>query len=841
MTDSSVRRLLGASLVSAVAIAMVSPVAYGQAFSGVYTFGSGATNSFAYNGSVIPNLTISNITQSGSVTPSSSAGNFRASNWALDGLPVGSLTGALDPLKYFEFTLTASNDYTFSLADLNFGFGRSGTGPRTAQWRSSLDSYAAVIASYSSLGTSGLFTNNAGALTFSTDSSATTGTNVVLSLSGSSASYTNLSTISLRFYGYNSEGTGGTGGLQAPLTFNGSLTAPPASYLYWDAGAWTGTSPGTGGSGLWTDGTGGWDSTKTADFGGTGNAVTVGGVTAAKGITFSSTGYTLAGGTITMSGSSSSPNTITTGSDTSVAATIDSVLAGSGGVTKAGAGTLVLGGANTLTGGLAINGGTLQIAANSALGDTANDISFAAGTLKTTASVSMGSGRDVTGGGTLDIAPGTTLTSSGSFNLSSTTLANSGTLDLQGATRSVGVLTFGAAGAVNGSGAISASGLTATNVTSGSAIINPAITFTSGDKTVDVGSGGTLVLNGDIAGTTGRILKTGAGTLVASGSNSTSGYRLGASGAAPTNGGTLILGAAAASGTASQLQVNYGTLEAAVPLTFTNGFSIGGRTGAVAVIGGTAATTFSGSTSFFRATATSGELRLDVNNATILSGTIGATSGGGSATGITLGGTGSLTLNGGAALTEAITLQDSLDFVVNNALAGSVNVANGTLLGGTGTIAGAVSVLGGGIVAPGTSPGTLTVNNIFSLAGTSVLEFELNAADQTVGSGVNDLIAGVTNLTLDGVLNVTGSGDFTAIVAPATWRLFNYSGILTNNTLTLGSTPTLAAGQSFTLDTATSGQVNLVVIPEPGSVALAGIGLAAAAWATRRKWLRTAN
>ena len=841
MTDSSVRRLLGASLVSVVAIAMVSPVAYGQAFSGVYTFGSGATNSFAYNGSVIPNLTISNITQSGSVTPSSSAGNFRASNWALDGSPAGSLTGALDPLKYFEFTLTASNDYTFSLADLNFGFGRSSTGPRTAQWRSSLDSYASVIASYSSLGTSGLFTNNAGALTFSTDSSATTGTNVVLSLSGSSASYTNLSTISLRFYGYNSETTGGTGGLQAPLTFNGSLTAPPAFYLYWDAGTWTGTGPGTGGSGLWSDGTGGWDSAKTADFGGTGNAVTVGGVTAAKGLTFSSTGYTLAGGTITMSGSSSSPNTITTGSDTSVTATIDSVLAGSGGLTKAGAGALVLGGANTLTGGLAINGGTLQIAANSALGDTANDISFAAGTLKTTASVSMGSGRDVTGGGTLDIAPGTTLTSSGSFNLSSTTLANSGTLDLQGATRSVGVLTFGAAGAVNGSGAISASGLTATNVTSGSAIINPAITFTSGDKTVDVGSGGTLVLNGDIAGTTGRILKTGAGTLVASGSNSTSGYRLGASGAAPTNGGTLIFGAAAASGTATQLQLNYGTLQAAAPSTFTNGLSIGGRTGAVAVIGGTAATTFSGSTSFFRGTATSGELRLDVNNATILSGTIGATSGGGSATGITLGGTGSLTLNGGAALTEAITLQDSLDFVVNNALAGSVNVANGTLLSGTGTIAGAVSVLGGGIVAPGTSPGTLTVNNIFSLAGTSVLDFELNAADQTVGSGINDLIAGVTNLTLDGVLNVSGSGDFTAIVAPASWRLFNYSGILTNTTLTLGSTPTLAAGQSFTLDTATSGQVNLVVIPEPGSVALAGIGLAAAAWATRRKWLRTAN
>ncbi len=247
--------------------------------------------------------------------------------------------------------------------------------------------------------------------------------------------------------------------------------------------------------------------------------------------------------------------------------------------------------------------------------------------------------------------------------------------------------------------------------------------------------------------------------------------------------------------------------------------------------------TFSGSTGFFRGTATSGELRLDVNNATILSGTIGATGGGGSATGITLGGTGSLTLNGGAALTELISLQDSLDLIVNNTLGSGVNVANGTLLGGTGTIAGGVSILGGGILSPGTSPGTLTVNNVFALADTSVMTYELNAADQTVGGGVNDLVAGITNLTLDGILNVTGIGDFTAIVAPATWRLFTYSGTLTDGGVTLGSLPTLAAGQSYQLDTATAGQVNLVVIPEPTmTTALAGVGVAVAAtWLRRRR------
>lgn len=686
--------------------------------------------------------------------------------------------------------------------------------------------------------------NSAGDVSYPSDGGNTAVNPPLTSSTSVSLTGLNLSTDSSYYLRWSMTTTGSWSNGQGLGVDNFVITATyplVALDLYWDGAAgWSGTAPGTGGIGEWTDGSGSWDSTKAANFAGTAGTVTAGAVTANRGITFTTTGYTLTGGTITLAAVSSGLNSITTGTDGSVTTTIDSALAGSAGIQKLGQGTLILGGANTFTGGLTLSSGTLQISSDSNLGDAAGAVTINS-TLKTTANVSLGSSRAVSGAGTLDIAPGTTLTSSGSFNLSSTTLASAGTLDLQGATRSVGVLTFGTAAVVNGSGAISASGLTATNVTSGSAIINPAITFTSGDKTVDVGSGGTLLLNGDIAGTTGRILKTGAGTLVASGSNSTSGYRLGASGASPTNGGTLILAAAAASGTASQLQLNYGTLQATAPSTFTNGFSIGGRTGAVAVIGGTAATTFSGSTSFFRATATSGELRLDVNNATILSGTIGATSGGGSATGITLGGTGSLTLNGGAALTEAITLQDSLDFVVNNSLAGSVNVANGTLLGGTGTIAGAVSVLGGGIVAPGTSPGTLTVNNIFSLAGTSVLEFELNAADQTVGSGVNDLIAGVTNLTLDGVLNVTGSGDFTAIVAPATWRLFNYSGILTNNTLTLGSTPTLAAGQSFTLDTATSGQVNLVVIPEPGSVALAGIGLAAAAWATHRKWLRTAN
>ncbi|NBW96433.1 MAG: hypothetical protein EBR28_06805, partial [Planctomycetia bacterium] len=347
--------------------------------------------------------------------------------------------------------------------------------------------------------------------------------------------------------------------------------------LYWDGGAgWNATAPGAGGTGNWADGSGSWDASKKANFGGSAGNVTVGSVTGSNGLAFTTSGYTLTGGTITLAGASSGINAITTGSDGTVSTTINSVLAGSAGLQKFGPGTLVLGGANTFSGGLTLTSGTLQISSDANLGDAASPVTLNS-TLKTTAGVSLASTRAVSGGGTLDIAPGTALSASGSFAMSSVMLTNSGTLDLQGPTRAVGNLTFGTAATVTGAGGLSVAGITATAVTSGSAVITPAITFTSsGNKTIDVGSGGTLVLGGDVAGTTGRIAKQGAGTLVVNGSNSTSGYQLGVSGTVPTNGGTLILGSAAASGT-GQLQFNYGTLQATAPFTFANGLSVGGR------------------------------------------------------------------------------------------------------------------------------------------------------------------------------------------------------------------------------------------------------------------------
>ncbi len=780
-------------------------------FAGTYTFtGSTGTNSpFAYNGTDIANLTESALSRT-NLPVSNSAGNFRSNGYALD-LVAGSLTGVYDPTKYFEFSLTAASGYALTMSNITFGLGRSATGPRSWAWASSVDNFASFTGDYTSLGASGLFstsvsaTNPQGALYFLTDSTSTTGTNIVLNLSGTS--FQNLSSVSFRLYGWNSEGTAGTAGLQGPLSFSGSLlnTSPVSGGVYWAA------DPAGGGSGTWTSsgttwatgpggvGSGQTQSDQTLIFAETSGTVGVSdSVSVSNGMAFQTTGYAVESGTVTLAGVTTANNAITT--DAGVTTTISSELAGTTGMTKSGSGTLILAGSNTFSGNTVIAAGTLQIAGDSALGNAANDLANN-GTLGTTGNVTLDAGRDITGSGVFDIPAGTTLTVNGGINNTATTLSNTGTFDLQGATRSLGVLRLDAAGTVDAVGAISATGLTAAGVSSGTATINPGIIFTGGNKTVEVGADGTLVLNGDISGLTGRISKTGAGTLIASGSNSTNGYQVGVSGSAPTNGGRLVLTAAAASGTGA-LQLNYGTLEATAPFTFANGLAIGGRLGAFAVLGGTNAMTFSGSTNFFRGTATSGELRLTVNNATVLNGPIGPPTGGGSATGITIGGTGSLAINGNAlSLVEMITLTDSIDLLVGGTLGGPLTVGPGNVIGGDGLINGSLHLdSGAAFIFDPTK--TLTVNGAVVTFG---------------GFGIVDLV---------GFSPAVPNGRYTLIDGIATTSTTNLLNIGPANAYGLGG------GRSAYFEI---GSLALLVVPEPSAMVLSSCALLAVALAWRRR------
>jgi hypothetical protein len=140
---------------------------------------------------------------------------------------------------------------------------------------------------------------------------------------------------------------------------------------------------------------------------------------------------------------------------------------------------------------------------------------------------------------------------------------------------------------------------------------------------------------------------------------------------------------------------------------------------------------------------------------------------------------------------------------------------------------GALTVAAGATLAPGNSPGTLNTGTL-TLADTSVLNFELNPTNTTVGSNINDLVSVTGDLTLDGLLTVAAtSGNFLSVTEDTAWRLFNYTGTLINNLVVLNSMPSIGNGLFWHIDTATAGQVNLVVIPEPGAALLGGLGVIA--------------
>ena len=204
----------------------------------------------------------------------------------------------------------------------------------------------------------------------------------------------------------------------------------------------------------------------------------------------------------------------------------------------------------------------------------------------------------------------------------------------------------------------------------------------------------------------------------------------------------------------------------------------------------------------------------DNNLSTTVSGVIqdGASNGGGGTGGSLIKiGSGTLTLSGSNTYTGS-TVLNAGGLKVNGSLAaGSTVVINAGTLSGTGNL-GAVTIANNAALAPGNSPGTITVGSL-TLSATSQLNYELATAG-VVGGGVNDLTVVNGNLTLDGVLNVTDAGGF----GVGTYRLFNYTGSLTDNTLNIGTVPGGFTAGELSIQSG-SGQVNLIVT---GSVVAGG-------------------
>lgn len=640
------------------------------------------------------------------------------------------------------------------------------------------------------------------------------------------AGFNNSQSVYVRVYYLGGSGTrSGLAIDDIAVTFNG---VPPAN-SYWAPGV------GGGGDGTWStansnwasaagvQGTGSQASAGPLIFGDTAGNISVSGtVSAPGGLQFTTTSYTIQGGTqVTLAGATIGENAIST--STGVTATINSVLGGSAGMTKGGAGTLVLGGANTFSGNVAISQGTLQIAADSALGNTANDIANN-GTLKTTANVSLDAGRDVTGAGAYDIANGTTLTVLGSISNTATTLADSGTLSLQGATRSLGAITINSPATINALGAINATTLTASGLNSGTATINPDIVFTTGDKTLNVAAGGTLDLNGALSngGGTGRIAKTGSGTLILGAANNMGGLRIGSTGSSPVDGGTVILENSVIGTQAQAIQHNFGILSAASSLTFSNGLSIGGRAGAVAVLAGSDMD-YQGQSSFFRGTGTSGELRLDINNNTTFSGGFGATSGGGSATGVTFGGNGTLIIGGnGSAFTDSVTFGSSLTAVrltSSNALAGATIVAGADKLEIATTNMTVAGISGSqNIVLDTAGPSPEAVALTISTATATTNNGIISGSGSLTKTGAGSLVLGGANTytgptsILEGNLTLSLNGSLTSDVTVGSLASIGGLGTITGDLF-------LDSGADFVFD------LNGPLFVNSGTVSFGGFGI----------------
>jgi Passenger-associated-transport-repeat len=136
-------------------------------------------------------------------------------------------------------------------------------------------------------------------------------------------------------------------------------------------------------------------------------------------------------------------------------------------------------------------------------------------------------------------------------------------------------------------------------------------------------------------------------------------------------------------------------------------------------------------------------------------------------------GSGSLTLTATNTYTGPTTVNGGTLFVDNTKGSGTgtgaLTVNTGGTLGGTGGVGGMVTVNSGGVVAPGHSPGTLSINGNYIQNSGGALKIELGGAG--AGIGFDQLVIN-GNASLDGILNLSlvsgfrpAVGDTFAIIA----------------------------------------------------------------------------
>jgi autotransporter-associated beta strand protein len=391
----------------------------------------------------------------------------------------------------------------------------------------------------------------------------------------------------------------------------------------------------------------------------------------------------------------------------------------------------------------------------------------------------------------------------------------------------------------NSTGGTAANGLTAPiNATSGSLNFNINA----------FAAGGTLgALSSDGNGACKFAFNAGSGNTITIGSASTPGIISGANGLSITKDGlgSLILNGTAANTYSGSTTINAGSVTAGKVNALGSGsgaLTVNGGTldigannqsvGAVVLAGGT----IDGSSGIL--TGTSYGLR---------SGTVSAKLGGASAaltkttggtatlTGVSTYG-GNTTISAGTlALSGSGSIANSPNIILNggtldvSGVTGGFSLLSGQTLKGNGSIVGGVTA--NGTMSPGASIGTLNLNSSLTLAATanSVMEINHSATPQNA-----DLIA-ATSITLGGTLTISdiGSGGF---LVGDVFNLFD--GSLSSAFASIVGLPALDPSMQWDtsgLMEAGNGELRITAVPEPSAVACLGLGIAALCMFRRRK------
>jgi fibronectin-binding autotransporter adhesin len=529
-------------------------------------------------------------------------------------------------------------------------------------------------------------------------------------------------------------------------------------------------------------------------------------------------------GTASVSGAFFTRSTVTTTVNTPAGAqlTFSSIatenLASPGVFTKTGDGTMIIGSGPAAT--YTVSGGVLQVAS-----------------LSTALSGSTAPNLLVLSGGTLRYA-GSGESSAKQFTLG----ASGGSLDASGS--GTVAFTSGSAVAFTGSGNRTLT-LTGTNI---------------GNNTL------ALALN-DNAGDVVSVAKAGAGTWLLSGSNTYTGATTVGAGRLQAGGNASLSASSAFTvATGAVLGLNgsaasIGSLAGAG--TIENGHASTAAT--LAVGGDNTSTTFSGAIQNGAAAAMgltkvgSGRLTLTAAN-----GYTGATSI--SAGVLEIGSAGSINS------TSGITVNGSTaDFKYNSAtaLTQSLTIMQGTI-SGTGTIAAAVTVAAGASLSPGNSPGTQAYTSQLTWTPLGTYQWELNAL--TGAAGTNWDLVNVSSGTFDlsGLSATPGNqfvldlitldagnaagplaipfdgGSYTFAIAsydPSNFLLptgfsntagANLTGLFAINLGNWQGDQPQLGNVSVRINSTATG-IDLVIVPEPGTLVFAGIGIAMAGWAVRNR------